>query len=211
MEPQNSLSRTEALEVVIRGLYYFPAYKHHSQTPTNIWCDYCKRTGLNCSIGYQNYDLCLGCVEMLTNTNRTTQAQQAQQTQQTQQIQQTQQANHPNHSNHPNHPNHPNHNAHGFLQQNINQPRPSNDFGLEGNGSWQDQFNPSLNPSLNPSAPRFGTRSNGNKSAKSSDDLKNQIENFSSNSYQNQTQTNTLSNTLESFYQPLNPSGMKRG
>ena len=71
MEPQNSLSRTEALEVVIRGLYYFPAYKHHSQTPTNIWCDYCKRTGLNCSIGYQNYDLCLGCVEMLTNTNRT--------------------------------------------------------------------------------------------------------------------------------------------
>ncbi len=49
------------------GTYYFPASKHYGNPDANVVCDKCYKNKLNVSIGYGNYDLCLLCVDEITN------------------------------------------------------------------------------------------------------------------------------------------------
>jgi hypothetical protein len=44
------------------GVYYNPAIKHYGSI-CNITCDNCKKTKLDVCIGWDNYDLCLPCVD----------------------------------------------------------------------------------------------------------------------------------------------------
>ena len=62
------ISDLEAISIVSNGLFYFPAWKHHYNPNTEVYCDYCNKRNLLSSIGYRNMDLCLECVESLTNT-----------------------------------------------------------------------------------------------------------------------------------------------
>ena len=61
------ISDLEAISIVSNGLFYFPAWKHHYNPNTEVYCDYCNKRNLLSSIGYRNMDLCLECVESLTN------------------------------------------------------------------------------------------------------------------------------------------------
>src|SRR4051812_4684441 len=49
------------------GTYYNPAWKHYG-VMTNVVCDRCHKDNLNSCIGWQTFDLCLGCVQEVTNT-----------------------------------------------------------------------------------------------------------------------------------------------
>ena len=51
--------------IVEKGKFYFPAYKHYSIFPINITCIFCNKSNLDCSIGFENKDLCLKCVDLL--------------------------------------------------------------------------------------------------------------------------------------------------
>ena len=170
----NSLTRQEALEVIYRGKFYYPAFKHHSQSPVNINCDLCRKSGLECSIGYQSYDLCLGCVDMLVGSGskqnqitklsqinqpnqfnsqniQTQQSKQAKEFQQTQQAQPNFLQQNPSSNSSSNSSQYLTRMAQDSVRinqsgKNTSQIRPSNDFGTEGS-SWGDMFNSSLNPS----------------------------------------------------------------
>jgi len=48
------------------GTYYYPAWKHYKRK-TTVFCDRCHRQNMQASIGYAQYDLCLLCVDELTN------------------------------------------------------------------------------------------------------------------------------------------------
>jgi hypothetical protein len=48
------------------GVYYYPAWKHY-KTCCVVICDRCRNIDLQSCIGYDNKDLCLKCVEELTN------------------------------------------------------------------------------------------------------------------------------------------------
>jgi hypothetical protein len=61
------ISDLEAISIVSNGIFYFPAWKHHYNPSTEVYCDYCNKSNLLSSIGYRNMDLCLECVELLTN------------------------------------------------------------------------------------------------------------------------------------------------
>ena len=45
------------------GTFYNPASKHYNTENANVVCDKCKKNNLTICIGYQNYDLCLSCVQ----------------------------------------------------------------------------------------------------------------------------------------------------
>lgn len=65
----NQYTKQELMLVVNSGTYYYPAYTHYSSVPLNVYCDFCNKSNLLCSIGFGDKDLCLGCVETLTNKN----------------------------------------------------------------------------------------------------------------------------------------------
>ena len=48
------------------GTYYNPVYKHYGGS-ANVVCDKCHQPNLNICIGYQQHDLCIPCVETITN------------------------------------------------------------------------------------------------------------------------------------------------
>ena len=52
--------------IVKKGVYYYPAWKHFGLIPTNVACDRCNKNNLIACIGYQDNDLCLDCVENVT-------------------------------------------------------------------------------------------------------------------------------------------------
>lgn len=60
------ISDLEAISIVSNGIFYFPAWKHHYNPSTEVYCDYCNKSNLLSSIGHRNMDLCLECVEILT-------------------------------------------------------------------------------------------------------------------------------------------------
>lgn len=47
------------------GVYYIPAWRHYN-TQVSVVCDRCNKTHLSACIGYQNYDLCLNCVDKIS-------------------------------------------------------------------------------------------------------------------------------------------------
>ena len=53
-------------EVIDHGTYYFPAWKHYTR-PVIVICDRCQTNNLKACIGHKSKDLCMLCVEELTN------------------------------------------------------------------------------------------------------------------------------------------------
>jgi hypothetical protein len=62
-------NKQELFKIVSYGKYYYPAYTHYSLFPVNVRCDYCSKSNLECAIGLDDKDLCLRCVDVLTNKN----------------------------------------------------------------------------------------------------------------------------------------------
>jgi len=55
-------------EVYKYGTYYNPASKHYSLfEDINVVCDRCNRSRLPVCIGYNEYDLCLKCVDAISD------------------------------------------------------------------------------------------------------------------------------------------------
>ena len=56
----------ETLDKIVKnGTFYNPASKHYSYE-TDVKCDKCLKTGINICIGWENYDLCMSCVDLLS-------------------------------------------------------------------------------------------------------------------------------------------------
>lgn len=51
--------------IVQKGTYYFPANKHYAGYG-HVICDRCSKTNIECSIGYQNLDMCMVCVDIIS-------------------------------------------------------------------------------------------------------------------------------------------------
>ena len=51
--------------IYIKGKYYNPAWKHYGNE-TNVVCDRCKTTQLDISVGWEDYDLCILCINQLS-------------------------------------------------------------------------------------------------------------------------------------------------
>ena len=58
---QNYLQDSLFKNIIKNGTFYNPAAKHYSQLFVNVVCDKCKKSNLDMSIGWENYDLCLSC------------------------------------------------------------------------------------------------------------------------------------------------------
>ena len=54
-------------DVVLKGSFYCPAYKHYNKNVT-VTCDRCKKDNLPCCIGYGEMDLCLKCADMIAQS-----------------------------------------------------------------------------------------------------------------------------------------------
>lgn len=52
--------------IVTYGTFYFPATAHYSR-PCSVVCDRCKKTNIVACVGYKEYDLCMKCVDIVTN------------------------------------------------------------------------------------------------------------------------------------------------
>lgn len=61
------LSNSEAFEVISRGTFFYPAFKHYGITPRYVSCNLCANPNITSCIGYQNYDICLSCTDSLLN------------------------------------------------------------------------------------------------------------------------------------------------
>jgi len=61
------LSNSEAFEVIIRGTFFYPAFKHYGIVPKYVSCNLCANPNIISCIGYQNYDICLSCTDSLLN------------------------------------------------------------------------------------------------------------------------------------------------
>lgn len=58
----------EILNNIFRlGKYYNPAHKHYDEN-TDVVCDKCQRHGIDVSIGWKNYDLCMSCVDYMSKS-----------------------------------------------------------------------------------------------------------------------------------------------
>lgn len=57
---------SELDKIVRKGKYYYPAYLHYGKY-TIVSCDRCGQKNLLACIGYEEHDLCLGCVETMVN------------------------------------------------------------------------------------------------------------------------------------------------
>lgn len=56
--------------VVNNGNYFFPAWKHYGNKNLAVNCDRCNKSNLQACIGYGEIDLCLNCVDILTNNKQ---------------------------------------------------------------------------------------------------------------------------------------------
>lgn len=52
-------------EIIHNGSLFYPAWKHYGG-PTRVKCDRCQKSDIGASIGYRDNDLCLICVEKIT-------------------------------------------------------------------------------------------------------------------------------------------------
>jgi len=64
IQNNNKITIQQAQDIIINGTFYFPAWKHYNQE-TIVNCDLCHKNCLFCSIGYQTFDLCLECVNLI--------------------------------------------------------------------------------------------------------------------------------------------------
>lgn len=53
------------IDVLKKGMYFYPAYNHYGKQ-MNVKCDRCNKEDLSACIGYKDKDLCMKCVDDLT-------------------------------------------------------------------------------------------------------------------------------------------------
>lgn len=63
---QQSVDKETIIQICRYGKYYNPAEAHYNNGQS-IVCDRCFKRNLHVCIGYDKYDLCLTCVEEITN------------------------------------------------------------------------------------------------------------------------------------------------
>lgn len=61
------LSIDDFTRILKHGTYYNPAHLHYDNPNCLVACDKCNKTNLTIAIGYDKYDLCLLCVDTLSN------------------------------------------------------------------------------------------------------------------------------------------------
>lgn len=61
------LSWEMTINILKNGTFYFPASKHYDNQTVNVVCDRCHKIKLDVCIGYDLYDLCLPCVQEISN------------------------------------------------------------------------------------------------------------------------------------------------
>lgn len=67
---QNILNQKKDLLIIVeKGTYYYPAYKHYGRM-TNVCCDFCSKSNLDCCVGFEDKDLCLRCVELFVENDK---------------------------------------------------------------------------------------------------------------------------------------------
>ena len=67
---QQNLSQSTFEQIIKYGVYYNPASKHYASFgESNVACDKCHKSNLNVCIGYQNYDLCVSCVQKINESS----------------------------------------------------------------------------------------------------------------------------------------------
>lgn len=59
------------LKIYKYGTYYNPASKHYNSV-VNVMCDKCYKDKLEMCIGYEDYDLCLFCIEEINKMKQKT-------------------------------------------------------------------------------------------------------------------------------------------
>ena len=70
------LNYNKALEVVKNGKMYIPASSHYPHMKNcNVACDYCQTSRLSTCLGYTDIDLCLKCVQRISETESNKQEQ----------------------------------------------------------------------------------------------------------------------------------------
>jgi len=64
----STISKEQAIIIIKNGKFYFPAKNHYLElyNPT-VSCDFCGKTNIESCVGHLQYDLCLECVNKLTN------------------------------------------------------------------------------------------------------------------------------------------------
>jgi hypothetical protein len=60
------LSREKTLKIFKNGIYYSPSSRHYNKPNTNVVCDRCHKTPLDICIGYEDYDMCLSCIQEIS-------------------------------------------------------------------------------------------------------------------------------------------------
>jgi hypothetical protein len=58
------------IEILQKGKFYDPAYKHYDNKNLFVTCDRCVRKGLNKCYGYENLDLCIPCAKEIALSNK---------------------------------------------------------------------------------------------------------------------------------------------
>jgi hypothetical protein len=67
---QNILNQKKDLHIIVeKGTFYYPAYKHYGKI-TNVCCDFCSKSNLDCCVGLDDKDLCLRCVELFVENDK---------------------------------------------------------------------------------------------------------------------------------------------
>lgn len=173
--------KSNVLEFILNGKFYYPAFLHYSNTPIEISCSVCNKPNLISAIGYglendqtDSYDFCLECVDKITNSYN---------------------LNKKKNSNSNSNPNpYPYPIKYPMFSSKSNDITASNDFS-NGNNTWEsiwkDQFMSSVNPTMSGIPQKKFT-----------------YEGFNNNPAN--LNNSTGPNNLENFVQPLNSLGFKK-
>ena len=54
------------INICQKGIYYHPSHKHYNANSV-VNCDRCKRYNINICIGWKTYDLCMKCVQEVSD------------------------------------------------------------------------------------------------------------------------------------------------
>jgi len=63
----SSINQKTIEQILNFGTFYCPANKHYSGTK-DVSCDYCHKDMLNMCIGFEMYDLCFECIQIIAIT-----------------------------------------------------------------------------------------------------------------------------------------------
>lgn len=63
----NPVNKSTMLQIYLNGTYYNPASKHYGTSNNSVICDRCHKNGLDICIGWSSYDLCLDCVQIISD------------------------------------------------------------------------------------------------------------------------------------------------